>query len=294
MADQKRTEIDWQDVRIFLALARHGSLSAAARTLATNHSTISRRLHSLEESLGDKLVERRREGYVLTPAGSHALKAASDMEHAAQILGRGMPDGAPGGLLRINASPAMLNGFLASRVAALASRFPKLDIDLASDHRFISLERHEADIAIRYGKPEDGDVVAHPLVTVGYGFYGADEACRAVEAGADPVLIGFDEADRYLPEAVWLARHFSSLRLAFRTTDQFAQSIAARSGVGLAAIPHYIGRSDPLLRICDLGMTPPSKEVFLLTRRRDKKNPTIRVVIDEVLAMYEQARELFF
>ncbi|WP_245572887.1 LysR family transcriptional regulator [Lichenihabitans psoromatis] len=122
-------------MRIFLALARHGSLSAAARTLAMNHSTISRRLRSLEESLGDKLVERRPEGYVLTSAGTNALEAASDMEHAAQILGRGMSNGAPAGLLRINTSPAMLNGFLASRVAVLAARFAKLDIELAANHR---------------------------------------------------------------------------------------------------------------------------------------------------------------
>src|SRR3712207_2969806 len=105
MADKKRTDIDWQDVRIFVALARHGSLSAAARMLSVNHATIARRLHSLEQSLGEKLVERRPEGYVLTPAGTHALEAASDMEQAAQILGRGMTDGTPSGLVRINSSP---------------------------------------------------------------------------------------------------------------------------------------------------------------------------------------------
>ncbi|MBI0539672.1 LysR family transcriptional regulator, partial [Roseomonas sp. KE2513] len=66
MADQKRTDLDWQDVRNFVALARHGSLSAAARMLSVNHATIARRLHSLEESLGEKLVERRSDGYVLT------------------------------------------------------------------------------------------------------------------------------------------------------------------------------------------------------------------------------------
>jgi molybdate transport repressor ModE-like protein len=293
MADKKRTEVDWQDVRIFLALARHGSLSAAARTLSVNHATISRRLHSLEESLGEKLVERRPEGYVLTRAGAHALEAASDMEQAAQVLGRGMMDEAPSGLVRINAPPALSHGFLALRLAALASRRPRLDIDLASNHRFISLERHEADIAIRFGRPKSGDVVARPLTTVGYGFYGTDEVCRSVEVGADPVFIGFDEADAYLPEATWIARHFPRVRLAFRANDQFAQSIAARSGAGLALLPHYIGRSDPLLRICDLGSAPPSNDVFMLTRRRDKKDLSIRVVADEVAGIFEQARELF-
>lgn len=293
MAEKKRTEIDWQDVRIFLALARHGSLSGAARTLSVNHATISRRLHSLEDSLGEKLAERRPEGYVLTPAGTHALEAASNMEQAVQILSRGMMDGAPSGLVRINAPPALSVGFLALRLAKLGSRYPRLDINLASDHRSISLERHEADIAIRFERPRSGDVVAHLLTAVGYGFYGTDEACRLVEAGADPVLIGFDEGVAYVPSATWMARHFSRMRLAFRANDQFAQSIAARSGTGFALLPHYIGRSDPLLRFCDLGSIPPSREVFILTRRRDSKHPAICAVADEIGEMFKQARKLF-
>lgn len=293
MADKKRTELDWQDVRIFLALARHGSLSAAARTLGVNHGTVSRRLLSLEHSLGEKLVERRPEGYALTPAGTHALEAASDMEQAAQVLGRGGVDGGPSGLVRINAPPAMSNGFLASRLATLALRYPRLNIDLAANHRSISLERHQADIAVRFGQPTGGDVIARPLTIVGYGFYGADEACRLVEAGADPVFIGFDEADAYLPEAAWMTRHFPRARLAFRAHDQFAQSIAARSGAGLVLLPHYIGRSDPLLRLIDLRPMPPRKDVFLLTRSRDRKDPSIRVVADELIGMFKQARDLF-
>lgn len=293
MADKKRTALDWEDVRTFLALARHGSLSAAARTLSLNHATISRRLHSLEESLGEKLVERRPKGYVLTPAGIRALEAAGGMEHAAQMLCRGVVDGAPSGLVRINASPALSNGFLALRLAKLVSRYPKLDINLATNHRFISLERHEADIAIRFGQPEGGDVLARELVSVGYGFYGTEEACCAVEAGSDPVFIGFDEADAHLPEAKWLARHFPRVRLAFRANDQFGQAIAARSGAGLALLPHYIGRSDTLLRVCELGLAPPVKDVFLLTRRRDKKNLPIRIVADELVGIFQQARKLF-
>src|ERR1700744_5003483 len=107
MAEKKRTEPDWQDLRVFLALGRHGSLSAAARTLSVNHATIARRIQSLEATLGEKLVERRPEGYVLTPAGTQALAAASDMETAVQTLGRGGSDGSPRGLVRVNAPPAL-------------------------------------------------------------------------------------------------------------------------------------------------------------------------------------------
>lgn len=293
MADQKRTDIDWQDVRAFIAVARQGSLSAAARMLSVTHATIARRLQSLERSLGEKLLERRAEGYVLTPAGTHALEAASDMEHAAQILGRGTADATPRGLVRIGSSPGLSGGFLAARLPMLATRFPQLDIDLAPALRSVSLERHEADIAVRFDQPRDGDVIARPLTTVGYGFYGTEDACRSVEAGGEPVFIGFNEADAYLSQATWLSRHFPRARVAFRAKDQFLQSIAARSGAGLALIPHFIGRSDPLLRPCDLGSLPPSRDVYLLTRSRDRKDASIRAVADEVLRMFDAERELF-
>ncbi|MFP3546671.1 LysR family transcriptional regulator [Rhizobium sp. SIMBA_035] len=293
MADKKRTGFDWEDVRTFIAVVRHGSLSSAARSLSVTHATVSRRLQSLESSLGQKLLERRPEGYVLTSAGTYALEAAGGMEHAAELLGRGAADDAPSGIVRINASPAMANGFLNLELAKLAMRHPKLDINLTNSHRFISLERHEADIAIRFGSPEGGDVIARALVTVGYGFYGTDGTCRAAESGARPVFIGFDEAEASMPTALWLTRHFPRSRLAFRANDQFAQSVAARSGAGLALLPHYLGRSDAALRLCDLGPAPPDREVFLLTRRRDKKDRLIRVVADELAIMFKEAKDLF-
>ena len=141
MADEKRTDVDWQDLRIFLALGRHGSLSAAARALGVNHATIARRLHSLEDSLGEKLVERRPEGFVLTLAGTHALAIASDMDSASHTLGRAGPDGAPKGLVRINAPPGLTHGYLVAKLSTMAAAFPGLDIDLATDVRSISLEQ---------------------------------------------------------------------------------------------------------------------------------------------------------
>ena len=215
------------------------------------------------------------------------------MEQAAQILGRGMTDGAPSGLVRINSSPGLSAAFLVSRLPTLATRYPRLDIDLAPALRSISLERHEADIAIRFDKPKDGEVIARPLTTVGYGFYATEEACASVEAGGEPVFIGFNEADAYLSSATWLSEHFPRARVAFRAKDQFLQSVAARTGAGLALIPHFIGRADPLLRHCQLGTAPPNTEVFLLTRSRDRKNASIRVVVDEVEGMFEQERDLF-
>lgn len=90
-----------------------------------------------------------------------------------------------------------------------------------------------------------------------------------------------------------MARHFPRARIAFRAKDHALHAIAARSGIGLALIPHYIGRADSALRVCDLGAVPSSREVFLLTRSRDRKDASIRVVADEVADLFEQERNLF-
>lgn len=293
MTEKKRTEPDWQDIRVFMALGRYGSLSAAARALSTNHSTISRRLHSLEATLGQKLVERRPEGYVLTAAGAHALAAADAMESAVHTLGRGPDDGAPRGLVRVNAPPALSQGFLVTRLARLPLRHPGIDIDLATDLRSVSLERHVTDIAIRLGRPQDGDVLARPLGRMAFGFYGVPALCQAVENGEPPVLVGFDEANAFLPEAAWLKRQFPRARVAFRANHQVAQAAAASVGVGLALLPHYIGRTTPGLRLCALAPVAPPREIWLLTRGQDRKDAPIRAVIDYLAEAFEAEQALF-
>jgi len=293
MTEKKRTEPDWQDIRVFLALGRYGSLSAAARALSTNHSTISRRLHSLEATLGEKLVERRPEGYVLTAAGVHALAAADAMESAVHTLGRGPADGAARGLVRVNAPPALTQGFLVARLARLPLRHPGIDIDLAADLRSVSLERHVTDIAIRLGRPQDGDVLARPLGRMGYGFYGVPALCDRIGNGEQAVFVGFDEANAYLPEAAWLARHYPRARIAFRANNQVAQATAAGAGVGIALLPHYIGRTAPGLRPCALAPVPPAREIWLLTRGQDRKDLPIRTVVDYLSEAFDAERALF-
>jgi len=278
---------------VFLALGRHGSLSAAARALSVTHATVSRRLQALEDRVGEKLVERRPEGYVLTAAGTRALAAASDMEAAASTFGRNGGDGTPCGLVRINASPALALGFLIPRLAVLPGLHPGLDIDLATDVRSISLDRHQADIAVRLGRPQDGDVIAKPLGLMASGLYGAAAVCDAVAAGAEPVFVGFDEENADIPDAAWLARHFPRSRVAFRAGHQVAQAAAARAGAGLVLLPHYIGRQMPDLRACPVGPVPEPREIWMLIRRQDRKDLPIRTVAEFLERTFADERALF-
>src|SRR6185312_1802029 len=120
MAGKNRTSLDWEDVRIFVALARHGSLSAAARAISVTHATISRRIESLQEALGERLIDRRQDGYVLTPAGTRALALATDMETAAATLSRGSSDDGLKGLVRVSVPPTLGQRFPAAELAKLS------------------------------------------------------------------------------------------------------------------------------------------------------------------------------
>ena len=277
---------------MFLALGRFGSLSAAARTLRVNHATIARRIHSLEATLGEKLVERRRDGYVLTGAGTRMLAVTSEMEAAVQAIGRGQAEGQPRGLVRINAPPALAQGFLIGHLAVLASRHPDLDVELATDLRVVSLQRREADIAVRMVRPRDSDLVARRLVSVAYGFYGTRAARRRAESG-EPALIGFDEANAHMPEVAWLAQHHPRARIAFRTNHHVAQAEAARSGAGLALLPHYVGRTIKGLQRCEGMAVPPDREVWLITRQHDRKDLPIRTVVEYLIELFSARRALF-
>ena len=190
---------------------------------------MARRITSLEDDLGEKLVERRPDGYMLTPAGETALEAAAEMEAAAQALSRqsATDDDRMRGLVRVNAPPALAQGFLLARLAELTVAYPGLDVDLATDLRSISLNRHKADIAVRVGKPADADLIAKQVGSMAFGFYGTAARCDAVERGESPTFVNFNEESGNMPEAMWLSRQFPRARIGFRAENQVLLAIAA-------------------------------------------------------------------
>jgi DNA-binding transcriptional LysR family regulator len=293
MAEQNFTGLDWEDIRIFVALARYGSLSAAARALSLTHATVSRRMQSLEKDLGETLVERRPDGYVLTPAGTHFLVPANEMEAAAAKLIRGGPSNGPKGLVRVNAPPSLTQSFLVTRLAKLAVDYPSLDINTTTDLRNVSLERHETDIALRFGRPQDGDVIAKFAVKLGFGFYASEKWCKRIAKGEAPEFVGFDESNAHLPEATWLLQRFPRARVAFRANIQLAQADAAKMGAGIALLPHFVGRKTTGLESCTLEHSPPSRELWIITRRQDRRDLCTRTVVDFLSDLFSKEHALF-
>lgn len=289
MIDEKRTgSFDWGDVRYFLALARAGSLSGAARALRVNHATVARRIEALEAALRRVLFDRRADGYGLTPHGQAALETALAMEHSALGLTEsGAYDGFEG-MVRVTTVRSLADLFLVDRLSGLSKQHPGIALEIVTDVRLMSLARREADIALRLGRPKDSGLVGRKLAEVHYAFYAAPE----VAVGSATPLITYDLDSDGIIEAVWMERRHSGRPVSFRSNSNGAQAAAARAGFGMVMLPRYMGDVDKKLRRADFGPAHPARELWLLSPRELTRVPRVRAVLEAITRIVATHRNL--
>src|SRR5262249_35956460 len=167
------TTWQWDDVRFFLAVARAGSLSGAARILSVGHVTVGRRITILEKRLGATLLHRTPDGFAVTPAGDAVLRQCIAMETAALDLERVAAgrDSLAAGSMRLTATEALARQVIAPAIAELRKSHPDLRVDLAVGVRSLDIARREADLAVRVGRPSGSGLVCRKLGEVGYSLY---------------------------------------------------------------------------------------------------------------------------
>ncbi|RRH76949.1 LysR family transcriptional regulator [Falsigemmobacter faecalis] len=243
---------NWDDLRFFLALARDGQLSGAARALGTSHVTVARRIERLEEGLGQRLFERSARGYGLTPAGRRLIAQAEKMEEASALVS---PDEArdPGlsGVLRM-AVPEGFGAFFSDRLLGrFLTRFPGLTLDLITLTQVLSLSRREADVTVTLDPVQRGGWQSEKLCDYALSLYGApallDEKGlpeRAADLSALP-FVGYIEEMLITPALDYLDELRPGLRPVFRSASIFNQAVAAQRGLGLAVLPCYVARTTP-------------------------------------------------
>ncbi|MGQ9370295.1 LysR family transcriptional regulator [Azospirillum sp. A39] len=291
MADRiRRAPLDWDDLRYFLAVVRRGTLSAAARALGVNHATVSRRIASLETALGRTLFERRADGFVLTADGEAVLAGASVMADTADGIAGGGAAGEPVGWVRVATTRTLADVFLVPRLAPLALRHPALGIEVLADSRNLSLSRREADLALRWARPRDGELVARRVATVAHRLYGTPDG----SVTGPPPVVTYDEDGADLPEARWLRATWPSARIAFRSNSLAAQAAAVGAGLGVAVLPCFLADAMGLAP-CPAPpppSRPPSREVWMLARRDVLRLPRVRAVADAIVAVFEAGRDV--
>lgn len=278
--------IDWDDVRYFLAVARGGSVRAAAARLGVNHSTVLRRVAQLEERLGAHLFERQPSGYRVTDAGEEVLEFATQMEtssHALEtrVFGR---DQNVRGLLRVTLAPTLATHLLMPDFANFARLHPDVEMEILSYGELANLTKREADVAVRvvYDRktlPLNLHGVKGPeLYGAVYASRDRLAASRAGAGAAEPmrwiVISSFGVPD-------WV-REVPTIGAPFRTTDGETQIVAARQGLGMTTLPCFIGDADPLLvRVPGTGLHLYGT-VWLLTQGETRKTKRVRLFTDFV------------
>lgn len=283
---------NWDDIRLFLALAREGSLSAAARQLKVDHSTVARRISALEKTLGLRLFDRLARGYVLTEEGETLLTTAGRMEAEALALER-QASGRPSlqGNVRISTSPMLASLFLAPRLVEVRFRHPDIRIALSGSNRVVDLNRREADIALRLTKPSESGLIARRMGAVGFGLYASPQYLAAHRV-KDYGFIGYDESLGQISQQHWLEQQLGSRPIVFLCSDMTTMYHAACAGMGVAVLPHFVGTTDPKLRRVAAEGSAPDREIWLLVHPDLRRAPRIRAVMDYLIALFGRERQL--
>ena len=292
--------MNWDDVRIFLAVARAGQILGAARRLGLNHATVSRRLAALEGALGTKLFRRLTTGSELTPAGERMLALAERMEAeaiaaTAEIGGEGE---AVSGTVRIGAPDGFGVAFLAPRLGALTARHPSLAVQLVPVPRSFSLSRREADIAITTERPTEGRLVAQKLVDYTLGLYAAQSYVKAHGLPRTAAELAMHRLVGYVPDLVInpsldYAREFSpDWSPRFMISSALGQAEAVRAGAGIGVLHAFVARSMP--ELVPVETIPPVRRAYWLVYHESMRGLTrIKVVSDFVVQAVERDRLLF-
>lgn len=282
--------MDWDDVRVFLAVARHGSLRAAGRALGLSQPTIGRRLAAFETTFGGPtLFDRLPEGLRLNAAGTALLPAAEELENAALALERRRAVASPAlsGTVRVSvgewAAAFLTRNLGRGDAAALPSG---ITVELVESRETANLARREADLAVRHHPPEGGDLYIAKLGTFAAAVY------RRVGAAGD-AWVTYTEEQAHYPTARWAQQRLdeSGGGVALRASHMSMHLGAIRAGAGRGILPCFIGDGDPALE----RVTPPVAEIaaeyWVIVHRDLRRAACVRATIDWVRHLFDEQRD---
>ncbi len=279
----------WDDLRIFLAVFREGSLTAAAKVLGANQSTVSRRLTALEAALGKALFDRLPEGTKATALAEALLPAAERAEEATIELSRVVAghELEAKGEVRLASVPDLLRTMLAPRLPSLYAAHPKVLLTLLGSSALVDLNRREADLAIRFVKPTHGDLVMRPLMSLPFQVM-ASPAYLAkrgpVARWSDLDWIGWDDSLAHLPEMSWM-RENTAGQPRLRSNDFGTQRSAAEAGVGAFLSAGPPSANLVVVVAAERGTPLPLVRSWLVGHRALRDVPRVKAVWEWLIAM---------
>ncbi|MCP5158902.1 MAG: LysR family transcriptional regulator [Gammaproteobacteria bacterium] len=296
-----KRDIDWNDLRYFLAMARLGRFSPAARRLRVEHSTVARRIERLERTMGTQLFDRHREGLTLTEAGQALLPMAEVVESTMAVVAEELSDRdvAVSGEVRLGTPEGLAVCFLTSKLKPLLDDYPELTVELLALPRLANLASREADLAITLEPPRRGPYVVARWTDFTYFLYGAQDylATHApivtrTDLTGHPFIAYIDDY-LLIPELSFLEKLCDKPNLRFCSTSMLAHKEAVLAGVGLAVLAPYIGVSDSRLTKV-LPEEANFQHTFWLVAHADRlRLKRVRVVWDYLRSLSGAHRPLF-
>lgn len=282
--------MNWDDYRFFLAVARRGTLSAAASDLDVTQPTVGRRIAALERRLGTRLYVRSPGGFTLSEAGGQMLEHAERIERdvlAAELRVSGR-DAGPRGVVRITASEWLCTSLVSPLLSDLLVRYPQLEIELVADPRHLNLARREADLALRPRRFEHEAIAQRAIANLEFGLYAAPRylAAHGIPRTGDGhghvVIAMLDGVGDVVRD--WLATSLPRASRSVRTNGRDAMVTLAASGVGLACLARAVGDPIAALQRVELDTAPPAPMLWLGMHRDARTTPRIRAVATYVAA----------
>ncbi len=292
--------MDWNDLRDFLAISRHRTLSAAANALGVQQSTMGRRLKALEARVGAKLLHRTPSGFVLTSAGEAILDNVERIESEAQAIERAISgkDVRLEGTVRLSAIEDFTVEVLTPILADFHTQYPGITLELVTDSRQLGLTKGEVDVALRLARFTQSDLAVRKTADFAFAAYASPAYIAAcgipdfARGAAEHRLLLQQEDMRNSPQAQWFADLTGAGHVALRSSSFHMLVAAAEAGMGIVCLPRFLGDAAPLT-LLETPQPAPSRELWLGVHRDIRDAPRFRAITEFLAAgLKQQAAKL--
>lgn len=289
--------MEWDDLKHFLAVARSGSLTEAARELKASAATVGRRIAALEHNLGARLFDRQQTGYTLTESGDAIRLKAENVEEAILSVEREATgrDLRVTGKVRLAASDDVATHIVTPHLGQFRRSYPGISLDIIARMDMVNLTRREADIALRGMQPAQGDFVVRRAGSWPFGLYAAKSYAEEhdLEPGSTDLsnaeIITWTEEWAHLRGGPWFAKHAPRCRIALASDSRRVHQSACKAGIGIAILPCHLSDPDPDL----IRLLPPERvlsvDLWIVVHRDLVRTARVHAVMDfltEVVPKY--------
>tara|TARA_R110002096_G_scaffold432707_1_gene649979 strand:- start:3996 stop:4883 length:888 start_codon:yes stop_codon:yes gene_type:complete len=288
--------VNWDDIRIFLAVARARTVRGAAIDLKVNHTTVSRRISAFEESINVRLFERVHGGHLLTSAGEDLLKTAQRIEEEVagadrRIMGK---DDRMSGPIRVTFPAALGVQHLIEDFKKFSDLYPDITLELNGAYDLIDLSKREADIAIRAMNNPPENLVGRRIMSINSSVYISKSYWREIQDGDDqskPTWLGNPYPETLKKQLK--SSMFSNTNIKHQINFPEGLIAAVRAGMGIATLPCGMGDADPELMRVPPGDTTAMSELWVLTHNDLRHTLKVKIFIDFISKALLKYKDLY-